>query len=124
MTYSEFEKKLFDARIICSGQTEIYKDWTTGGRTGGGWDRDNDEDTYRPREVEPEPNFDELDKILELFYPSIGFLEYKALVRELVVVTEHEIPDWYGNNEEYSRKEVNLKELYNYLVKNGWISGH
>lgn len=126
MTYQEFLEKIETAGIIRKDWNGNYpelitKDWTTGGRTGGGWDRDNDESTYRPRKAEPEPDFEDLDKILELVYPRIGFLEYKTLVKELVTVSEHEVDDYYGNYEEYSRKEIKLEELYNYVVNKGWI---
>lgn len=126
MTYQEFLEKIETAGIIRKDWNGNYpelitKDWTTGGRTGGGWDRDNDEDTYSPIKGESEPDFEDLDKVLELVYPKIGFLEYKALIKELVTVSEHEVDDYYGNYEEYSRKEIKLEELYNYVVNKGWI---
>lgn len=129
MTYQEFLEKIETAGIIRKDWNGNYpelitKDWTTGGRTGGGWDRDNDESTYRPRKAEPEPEIEAVDQILELFYPTIGFIQYKMLVNQLVTVTEHEMPDYYGNDEEYSRKRLSLEEFYSYLVDKGWIDGH
>jgi hypothetical protein len=129
MTFKEFLEKIEQAGIICKDWNDNYpelitKDWTTGGRTGGGWDRDNDEDTYHPRKSEPEPEMGELDKILELFYPNINFLQYKVLVKELITVSEEYSSDYYGNDEYYSRKKLSLKGLYEYLVDKGWVDGH
>ncbi len=129
MTYEEFLEKIEIAGIIRKDWNGNYpelvrKHWTTGGRTGGGWDRDNDESTYSPRQAEPEPEVNEVDEILGLFYPNINFLQYKLLVKELVTVSEEYCPDYYGNDEYYSEKRLSLEEFYGYLVDRGWISGY
>lgn len=129
MVFDEFLEKIEEAGIIYKDwdgnfPVNIIKDWTTGGRTGGGWDRDNKEEDFTPRKPEPEPEIEEIDKILELFYPGIGFLQYKLLIKDLVVVSDGYIPDYYGNDEYYSRKQLSLENFYRYLVDKGWIDGH
>lgn len=128
MTYKEFLAKIEEAGIISKDWSGDYpelitEDWTTGGRTGGSCWGCSDKD-YRPRDIEPEKNIDELDKIIELIYPSITFLQYKAMIGELITVSHEKSTDWYGNDEEYSRKRLSLEELYDYLVDREWIDGH
>lgn len=98
----------------------ITKRWTTGGqRAKSCWGGEHG--GYYAREVEPEPEFKELDKILEIFAPQITYLQYKVLVDEMIAMKMGEDNDWYGNTEEYSEKTLSLVQLYNYLCKNGFI---
>jgi len=54
----------------------IELDWVTGGITGGScWGGEADQ----PIESEKEPDFSELDLILEEFAPNITYLQYKKL---------------------------------------------
>lgn len=100
-------------------EEELEERWTTGGICGGSW-MGCEPDDYSPREIEPEPDFERLDKIIELFWPNIGFIQYKNLVREVVLVrTGFESEDYYGNNEIYSKKLVNLNTLYQHLYDRG-----
>jgi hypothetical protein len=98
----------------------IHIDWTIGGYAGGScWG-----DKPYPREVEKEPEFEALDMVLELFCPNITLFQYKKLIKELVHYSKSYCPDYYGNNLEEAHKTVGLKELYDYIVNKGWVSGH
>jgi len=100
---------------------KIAVEWTVGGQSGGScWD--DGEATHYAIDTEPEPEFDDLDKLLEQIFPAISYLQYKVLNRELVVVTEKHENDYYGNYTNYQRKTVDLGDLYDYLEKKGWLN--
>ena len=99
----------------------LYIHWTTGGVGGGScWDT-GDDDPHYSRDSEPEPAFEELDQILEVMCPKIGFLEYKALCREVVKSGEHHQNDYYGNYTDYATKYFKVEDLYDYLMSKGMI---
>ena len=86
--------------------------WTTGGLSGGDcWGGS----ACNPVGSEPEPEFNELDKVLGLFEPTISFLTYKDIIKQLVKVEESTSSDYYANYTNESRKIVDLKALFNYL---------
>jgi len=95
--------------------------WTTGG-TGGGscWDT-GDEDHHYSISGEQEPEFEDLDKILEHFYPGITHLQYKRLCREVVESGDHYQNEYYGNSTNYAHKIVRLQKLYDQLKAEGWL---
>ncbi len=60
-------------------------------------------------------DFDILDSILEIVKPDIRYLEYRKLEKNLIKseeITEHE---YYGNNQTYLVKVINLKKLFELL---------
>jgi len=94
--------------------------WTVGGKTGGSC-YGTEERRYEPREIEPEPDFEVLDQILEDVRPEMTFFQYKALVRELVQSDTQNDGDYYGNDNIKARKRVDLFSLYKYLKEKGWV---
>jgi len=56
-----------------------------------------------------------LDKLLGAINPKITFLEYKNLYNSLVKQDSKTYNEYYGNSSEYSIKEIDLEELYEYL---------
>lgn len=102
---------------------EMHRDkleieWTIGGQTGGScWD--TNESVYQPVSAEPEPEFEELDKVLEAFWPNITYLQYKALVNNLVSRRESHESAYYGNWYEKAYKTVDLVDLEAYLKEKG-----
>jgi hypothetical protein len=86
--------------------------WVTGGITGGNCWGDSAEYAVT---AEPEPEFRDLDVILEAVVPNISFVAYKKLVNELVETDSDTEYEWYGNYTHYAQKKVNLLDLYNQL---------
>lgn len=98
----------------------IKIEWTIGGKTGGSC-YGTEERHYEPREADPEPDFEDLDKILEDVRPEMTYLQYKALVREVVTSTTRNDGDYYGNDDIQAVRMVDLHSLYDYLSKKGWV---
>lgn len=94
----------------------LVEHWITGGDWGGScW---GDERTSSPVDPQREPDFTEFDKILLLFYPNIGFLQYKSYAR-LITYNEFTKTEYYGDYTTYGTKEVSLKALYEKLREDG-----
>lgn len=93
----------------------ITKSWIVGGEGGGScWD-DGTDDHHHSVKAQSEPDFVELDVILEHFVPKLSFQQYKRLDRELVKTREYSENEYYGNYYNYRMGYVCLQELYNYL---------
>lgn len=115
MKYKEF---LEEIKEICyvdyelgTGSEYIYKSWRTGGLTGGScWGTSAD----TPIEADSEPEWDELDTILEKYWPSITYLQYKKLILKAKVETET-VDDYYGNYTIYTKKKMYLRDLYDVI---------
>lgn len=104
---------------IRDGKIEI--EWTTGGRTGGScWDT-GDRDPHYAIEGEPEPEFEDLDRLLEALTPNMTFLQYKKIRRDMVVVNSRSRNDYYGNYTNMATKTVDLRQLYTYLLSKGHL---
>ena len=103
---------------------QLYSDvltveWTTGGETGGScWD-EGDEDRHYAVESEKEPEFEDLDKILQSLCPQITFLQYKALNKDVVQEKDWTDREYYGNYYDKRSKSINLHVLGNYLKEKG-----
>ncbi len=91
--------------------------WVTGGLTGGSCYGDSAD---QPVDPEEEPEFEELDKVLEAICPNITFLQYKKLVAS-VVSRDREDRDYcyYGNYYDKTTKSVDLNTLEQYLKEKG-----
>jgi hypothetical protein len=107
--YADWQRERF------SGKLEI--EWTTGGLTGGSCWGTSD---YSARESEPEPEFEELDRLLEGLRPEITYLQYKALYRMLVQTDSRTSNDYYGNHTSYALKTLELSALYDQFVERAW----
>lgn len=96
--------------------------WTTGGMRGGScWDTGEGPDPHYSKDADPEPEFVQLDKLLELVWPTITHLQYKNLVRELVTLEEGCDNEYYGNYTNWSEKRVDLAALHRYLKERNVI---
>lgn len=98
---------------------ELSVQWTTGGMTGGSCWMDGDEDPHYPVEAEKEPEFDDLDKIIEGICPTITFIQYKNLVKAVVKEESYTDNEYYGNHYDRAKKSVNLHVLATYLQEKG-----
>lgn len=88
-----------------------------GGITGGScWGGEPNE----PRNADREEDFAGLTAVLEALCPSISFLKYRKLEKDLVKI-ESTSNDYYGNYSNYSEKFLYLEDLYNFLVTEGLI---
>ena len=115
MSYKEYESKLTELNMeyeLRAGY--LKKEWCIGGITGGScWGGEPDTAVIG----EPEPEFTELDELLEALCPSISFLQYKNLCSRLIKTSDYRSSDYYGNYTKYATKKIDLGELYNYLVE-------
>lgn len=93
----------------------ISVDWTIGGITGGDcWGSDAD----IPRTADPEPEFEDLDKILAEVCPNISFLQYKRLCQAIIKTKDWTEAGYYGNYYEKRIKSFSIAELEEYLKDN------
>lgn len=97
----------------------LYVEWNTGGIEGGSCYENSDPQPYTSNE--PEKELFCLDVILEHFIPNLSFLQYKALTAKLVTRGTREERHYYGNRDNYSFKQVSLKELYDYMKEKKWL---
>jgi len=92
----------------------FHVEWIAGGQGGGScWD--NDDSNLHPIDSEPEPEFLQLDEVLNALWPKIGYLQYKVLVQTLVTRGTREEYEYYGNFTIYASKSVNIRDLAAYL---------
>lgn len=90
----------------------LVSEWCSGGLEGGNcWG----EGGHSAMNGEPEPEFDDLDIVLELFCPDITFLQYKKLLPKIIKTGERTSYEYYGNYTNYAIKYVSLRELYDAL---------
>jgi hypothetical protein len=128
MNYKQFLDALepiLDANYAfdrAKGELEVR--WRVDGEEGGWYDFDPEKDEMRDIYPDPEPDFEDLDKILEKLCPNITQLQAKALEKDVVEQGEHDVDfEYYGNWSRYAFKKVDLKKLYEYLVEKKLING-
>jgi hypothetical protein len=132
MSYKDFLKQITEQNIYyypghtkkeirnCDKGEYIEVSWIIGGMTGGScWDTSASK--HRPVLAKPEPEFDCLDKILEILCPQITFLQYKDIIKNCIKYDDQEILEYYGNRTEYRYKTIFLKELYDRLIEKGLL---
>lgn len=103
-------EKILPEEDYLDGQKILKSDtWTKGGRWG----------NYRGETgdliPDEEPDFTQLDEVLEKLCPDISFLGYKKLVREVVKIHTYTETDYYGGYTEEAFKYCVVSELYNKL---------
>jgi hypothetical protein len=92
----------------------LYQDWRSGGQTGGScWDEGSH--IHHPITGEPEPDFHDLDTVLEALCPKLTFLQYKKLMSAIIKNDDRTEDEYYGNYTVYSIKTVRLGDLYDKL---------
>jgi hypothetical protein len=98
----------------------FYCKWVSGGLTGGScWDDGSGPDPHRPVSANQESEDVEkyLEEILGELCPSLTFLQYKRLTRDLVERGQTGQSEYYGNYTEYSSKWVPLQKIYDRLIE-------
>ncbi len=96
---------------------DIRVEWVTGGRGGGSCYGGE----HYSLDSEPEPEFEDLDIPLEVFNPTITYLQYKKLTRDVLGIGERRNNDYYGNYTVYGVKKIYLDKLYSYLDSTGGL---
>lgn len=99
----------------------LYIEWTTGGISGGScWDEGESRHSAWTSD-DPEPEFEDLNKILENICPALSFMQYNALLKKVIVCSSYTESEYYGNSTNHSTKTVNLKTLFEELSNLGVI---
>jgi hypothetical protein len=92
-------------------------EWRTGGVTGGNcWGDEANE----PVDADQEPEFDDLNRALELFAPNITYLHYRTLASQFEM-DERCQSEYYGNCYYYAIKRITLDVLYLFLKDRKYI---
>ena len=95
----------------CDCEPALVLSWSTGGITGGScWGGENH--AYSSGEVEPD--WEDLDRILEHFCPNITHLKYKAVMRASST-DDYEQNEYYGNSRNYALRVMKIKDLWQVL---------
>mgnify|MGYP003681964579 CR=1 FL=1 len=116
MTRNEFQKLVNEIVLGSSTKATVNQleiTWMTGGAWGGNcWD-DSDPGSYCP-DPEPEPEFTDLDQILEKIAPNLTFLQYKRLMSKVQydTSTNHE---YYGNHTTYASRSIQIDDIWDFL---------
>ena len=111
--------KVLCAALVGSHSTmdDIRVEWMIGGQGGGSCYGGE----HYSLDSEPEPEFEDLDILLEVFNPTITYLQYKKLTREILGIGERRNNDYYGNYTVYGVKKIYLDKLYSYLDSTGGL---
>lgn len=88
--------------------------WHTGGIGGGScWGGEN----HAYSTGDPEPEWEDLDRILEHFCPNITFIRYKGIMRKSTT-DDWSRNEYYGNSTNYAMRILKLKDLWQHMVDN------
>jgi hypothetical protein len=116
--------RLFESVYSKKGQKRIVtadhllmKEWVTGGRTGSSCYGRSDEAV----EARSEPNFDDLDTLIEAICPDIKFMQYKKILPLITEKDRSDGGDYYGNYYHYTIHIIRLGNLYEKLVELGLL---
>lgn len=110
----EFNRDLYVRATYSDGEYQgacLSTEWTISRKY-----QDKEENLIR----EPEPEFDSLDKALAILAPSITYLHYKEICRELIKLETYDGSDYY-NTIESGIKYIKLQELHEFLETRGYI---
>lgn len=89
--------------------------WSLGGTSGSCYDNYGDPKRIVEPEMEPEDP-KEFDVILENLTPNLTFMQYKGIVRDVMVRKEVYHSDYYGGSTTEGHKGFNIKDLYDALT--------
>ena len=97
---------------------KVYSDkWSNGGTWRNYWGREG--------HIEPDkqPDFEEFDNILKQVCPTISYFDYKDIYNKCVDINEYvDEADYYGGYENISRYELDVKKLYDELLRRDLIN--
>lgn len=111
-------KHTFNSEIASKGEPILFNGkLTSTGYSLGGTCRDIMGEVSHIIEAEPMGTFDELDNLLERVCPTMTFLQYKKMFKELVSIEDRDAGDYYSDCRE-AYYEIDLSELYSWLNEN------
>ena len=99
----------------------IRVSWSTGGISGGSCYGQDSHQSYSNDDYDD--TFYYFDKILEIIWPNITYLNYKHLEKELVHKISWSENEYYGNSTNYCGKYVILVDMFNMLIDLQIIEG-
>ena len=91
--------------------------WLTGGFDGGDWESGPED----PVEGVPEPLWESLHTVLKHLCPTITYLDYFELLKE-VREGKLMVHEYYGNYKEYTYKYLSVPALDRFLVQKGYLT--
>lgn len=91
--------------------------WSMGGTSGNCWD-----DHISKVSGDVEPDFKEIDIILNYYCPHISYMQYKMMHNKLLHKDQGGEGDYYGGHITYGYKYVYLEELFDWLKEKGYIT--
>ena len=95
----------------CDCEPALVLSWHTGGISGGScWGTEN----HAYSSGDPEPDWEDLDRILEHFCPNITHLKYKGIMRQSTT-DDYEQNEYYGNSTNYAMRVLKLKDLWAHM---------
>lgn len=118
MTYDAFIERLKSGGIEIPANSCLECYWVVGGDKGG----DCYGHDYGPQDVEEEPEFHALDEVLSVVCPSITYLQYKDLERNLSRRRYTQQDGYYGAFEDRAAKSILLRELHAWLEEKRLLS--
>lgn len=104
----------YDYRSSHNTKDRIGVSWSLGGTSCG-----YDHKTEVSGEIEPE--FTEIDSILEYYCPDISYLQYRSMSNKLLNKEEESSGDYYGGSITYGYKYIYLEELFEWLKEKNYI---
>lgn len=117
MTFLEFQSKI-NVILDQRGAQTLEIRWVTGGVSGGScWDDSNPTSYHSDEE---EPDFEELDKVLEIFASGISFIQYKKLMK-LTSTQDHTEYEYYGNCTYSKTRSISIRVVYDFLQEHGLL---
>jgi len=126
MNYNDFKKAVMKFQQdhhgdkTFEGKDILFCTYNTGGVQGGSCWKSSNPQAYT--NLKPMDEFEEFYSVLEKFTPNISFLQVKKMEKELVKNVSNTEREWYGNCEDFYIRYVDVKEMYDYMVKNNLIS--
>ncbi len=98
----------------------IEQHWCSGGIGGGSCWNDGESDTHYEMSGDPPPaTFEDLNTVLEAFWPNISFLQYQKYIVPLFRNEERTESEYYGNCTRYAYKIISLRDMFVVFNENG-----
>ena len=114
--FAEIVKRVLGEEYYQRHDTQtIEVSWITGGLTGGNCYGDMAD---RSVEADVEPEFEELDRLLEALCPTITYFQYKRLARDVIERGTERDRHYFANYYEKAFKRAKLDVLENYIRNN------
>jgi|GEM_PF-6226781 len=98
----------------------LILEWETGGVYGGSCWEDSNPVAYSIDATEPEPEFDILYLIFNVYCPEITFLEYRLLSKK-IILDKRTQNEYYGNKVYFKQKKISLLDIWNFIKEKNLV---